>query len=103
MSKPRRLRRGAGYGACADDAGFGEAPQQALSRGPRRRESGKCVHTCPACHYALPRKRVHFQGTRFLCIGARQRGKIVVSSNTTIVDKNTPPTCGCRNRRRQRL
>ena len=66
MSKPCRLRRGAGYGACADDAGFGEAPQQALSRGPRRRESGKCVHTCPACRYALPRKQVHFWEALFL-------------------------------------
>ena len=35
MSKPRGLRRGAGYGACADDAGFGEAPQQAFLRLPR--------------------------------------------------------------------
>ncbi len=36
--------------------GFGEAPQQAFSRGPRRRENGKCVHTCIACQTALPRK-----------------------------------------------
>ena len=63
----------------APTTGFGEAPQQAFSRGLRPCENGKCVHTCLACHYALPRKQVHFQGTRFLCIGARRRGKIMAA------------------------
>ena len=67
MSKPCRLRRGAGYGACADDAGFGEAPQQAFSRGlgPVKMAS---VSTLALLAVTRPRKQVHFQGTRFLCI-----------------------------------
>ena len=50
------------YGTlCPKENGFGEAPQQAFSRGSGPRENGKCVHTCPACQTVLTRKWALFR------------------------------------------
>lgn len=57
MNELCRLRRSEGYGACDDDAGFGEAPQQAFLQRPRDAKIASVATLALLAVSAIPRKQ----------------------------------------------